>query len=124
MVCGRKGRARANDDQSIPNCSVSKWSSFRTPLYDICVYDICVNKLGMQICCQDHIHTGRELHSSPIASLSHQRVELSAVPFEAIMPSQHDADNHPLLGDSHRLHLVGEAAVNALPLPEDLVSGP
>ncbi len=55
---------------------------------------------------------------------SHQRVELSAVPFEALMPSQHDADNQPLLGDSRRLHSVSEAAVNALPLPEDHVSGP
>lgn len=62
----------------------------------------------MQFCCREHLHrerevfyilwtqdTGRVLHSSPIASrinsqaLVTQGVELSAGPFEAIIPSQH-----------------------------------
>ncbi len=33
VVCGRKGRARAKDDQSIANCSVLKCSSVRTYLF-------------------------------------------------------------------------------------------
>jgi hypothetical protein len=37
VVCGRKGRARAKDDPSIADGNIPKWSSVRTPLYDISV---------------------------------------------------------------------------------------
>lgn len=56
--------------------------------------------------------------------LSHYGVELSTVPFEAIIPSPSHAVYQPLLGDSRRLNGVSEAAVSALSLPVDLVCGP
>lgn len=61
VVCGRKGRARAKDDQSIVNCSVSIGVVSDTVVRHLCTKS-CHAYLLSGVPTQDHIHTERELH--------------------------------------------------------------